>query len=157
MDIVFQPNRGSLFAIEVGYFDTVIEIKEKIFKRRGIPVSDQILVFNGAVLRDDLNVHDSDILDRSRIHLRLPSGGGGDEENDILRLRVKMPPPRRTEIAVEMDSKETVHRLKEKIQEAEGIPAARIVIQVKGIELCDQKTLQESEISEKTEMDVKLR
>lgn len=72
MDIVFQPTTGSPFSIEVGYFDTVLEMKEKIQKYKGIPVSKQTLCFNKGVLPDDLNIHNSNILDRSRIHLLLP-------------------------------------------------------------------------------------
>ncbi|KAL0423313.1 UNVERIFIED_CONTAM: hypothetical protein Sradi_0866100 [Sesamum radiatum] len=39
MDVIFQPSRGSPFYIEVGYFDTVLEIKEKIQKDQSIPIS----------------------------------------------------------------------------------------------------------------------
>nr|GMC98948.1 ubiquitin-like protein-NEDD8-like protein RUB3 [Ipomoea batatas] len=65
MDLIFEPQRGTQFTIEIGYFDTVQEIKEKVQKYQGIPASTQTLVFNGNVLQDDLNVHSSEILDRS--------------------------------------------------------------------------------------------
>ncbi|KVH92147.1 Ubiquitin [Cynara cardunculus var. scolymus] len=59
------------FCIEVGYFDTMKEIKEKVAKYHGIPVYEQTLIFKDKTLPDDLNIHNSDILDRSRIQLHI--------------------------------------------------------------------------------------
>ncbi|XAR73600.1 hypothetical protein NMG60_11007621 [Bertholletia excelsa] len=70
MDLFFEPTRGVRpFEMEVGFFDTVSEIKDKIEKKQGIPSSKQTLVFDGEALPDNLNIHSSLILDRSRIQL----------------------------------------------------------------------------------------
>ncbi|XP_075664110.1 ubiquitin domain-containing protein 7SL RNA1-like isoform X2 [Castanea sativa] len=71
MDVIFEPQRGRPFSIEVGFFDTILEIKEKVKKYQGIPVSKQTLIFNGNVLKDDLNVEHTEILQNSHIQLMI--------------------------------------------------------------------------------------
>jgi hypothetical protein len=69
MDVIFEPQRGRPFSIEVGFFDTVLEIKEKIQKYHAIPISKQKLIFNGNVLQDNRNVEHCNILQSSHIQL----------------------------------------------------------------------------------------
>ncbi|XVE87840.1 hypothetical protein DITRI_Ditri19aG0020400 [Diplodiscus trichospermus] len=73
MDVNFETQKGRPFSIEVGFFDTVLEIKEKVQKYQGIPVSSQTLVFNGLVLQDDRDVEYCGILQNSRIQLLVAS------------------------------------------------------------------------------------
>ncbi|KAK4411856.1 Ubiquitin domain-containing protein 7SL RNA1 [Sesamum angolense] len=162
MDVIFQPSRGSPFYIEVGYFDTVLEIKEKIQKDQSIPISKQTLIFNGNILQDELNVHNSEILDRSRIHLLVASDAGShptksDELSPSkIQLLLKMPSSK-LGIALEMDVNETIRRLKEKIQEMEGVPINRLAVHANGIELHDHKSMQDCELSDNSEIDVAVR
>ncbi|CAI9758126.1 unnamed protein product [Fraxinus pennsylvanica] len=152
MDINFQPSRGNAFQIEIGYFDTVLEMKEKIQKVKGIPISKQTLVFNGNVLQDELNVHYSDILDQSHIQVLV----AGELSRSTIQLLIKMPASKHG-MALEMDVKETIRRLKEKIQDMEGIPVTKLVIHANGIELHDSKSLQDCELSDNSEIDVSFR
>jgi hypothetical protein len=69
MDVIFEPQTGSPFSIEVGFFDTVLEIKEKIQKYQAIPISKQTLIFNGNVLQDNHNIEHCEILQGSHIQL----------------------------------------------------------------------------------------
>ncbi|GMH24986.1 hypothetical protein Nepgr_026829 [Nepenthes gracilis] len=69
MDVIFEMQEEISFSIETGFFDTVLEIKEKIEKYRDIPVSQQTLIFNGKVLEDDSDVESSRIFQNSRIRL----------------------------------------------------------------------------------------
>uniref|UniRef100_A0A0A0KHW3 Ubiquitin-like domain-containing protein n=1 Tax=Cucumis sativus TaxID=3659 RepID=A0A0A0KHW3_CUCSA len=69
MDVILVPEKGDTFGIEVGYFDTVLEIKEKIEKYQGIPIPKQTLIFNGRILQDDRDVEFCEILQHSRIQL----------------------------------------------------------------------------------------
>ncbi|KAL4572610.1 hypothetical protein LXL04_019390 [Taraxacum kok-saghyz] len=73
MDLFFEPDKGTPFCIEVGYFDTIREIKEKVTKYHGIPVHEQTLMFKGRILPDDLNIHTSNILDSSHLKLMINS------------------------------------------------------------------------------------
>lgn len=151
MDLEFVTSGGGSFKIEVGYFDTVLEIKEKIQKYKGIPISTQTLIFNGAFLRDDLNVHFSDILDHSRLHLNLSS----DASPPKIRLLLRLPTSKL--LAVDADARDTIHRLKERIHEIEGTPAARLSIHASGNELPDHRTVLDCELSENSDLTVGFR
>jgi len=69
MDVNFVVQRGTTFSIEVGFFDTILEIKEKVEKYQGIPVSNQTLIFNGQILQDDDDIWKCAIFHNSLIHL----------------------------------------------------------------------------------------
>ncbi|XP_031394904.1 ubiquitin domain-containing protein 7SL RNA1-like isoform X2 [Punica granatum] len=69
MDVIFERQRGRPFSIEVGFFDTVQEIKEKIQKYHGIPISRQTLLFKSQVLQDERDVEYCEILQNSHIQL----------------------------------------------------------------------------------------
>ncbi|KAL3838732.1 hypothetical protein ACJIZ3_023323 [Penstemon smallii] len=153
MDLIFLPNRGNPFYLEVGYFDTILEIKEKIQKFHGIPTSKQTLSFNGKTLHDELNIHSSDILDRSRIHLLIATEFSSSSK---IQLLLKMPTSKQG-ISIEMDINETIRRLKEKIYEIEGIPISRLVINSNGIELHDHKSIHEYDMSDNEEIIVAVR
>ncbi|EOA23080.1 hypothetical protein CARUB_v10003861mg [Capsella rubella] len=79
MDVFVETQRGSPFSIEVGYFDTVLEIKEKIEKYQRISVSKQTLFFQGNVLQDDHDIEQCQILNNSRLQLFLSSPGNNDQ------------------------------------------------------------------------------
>ncbi|AEE82493.1 putative protein [Arabidopsis thaliana] len=73
MDVFFETRSGSTFEIELGYWDTVLEIKQKIEKYQRIPVSKQTLLFQGNVLQDHLDIEQCVILNHSRIQLSISS------------------------------------------------------------------------------------
>ncbi|KAL3527415.1 hypothetical protein ACH5RR_012071 [Cinchona calisaya] len=178
MDVFFQPTRGRPFSIEVGYFDTILEIKEKIQKDQGIPTSKQTLIFNGNVLNDELNVHSTEILDHSHIHLIVAvdpeidnnvattsstTNNVAKTENELsispskkIHLLLKMPTSK-LGIALEMDVNDSIGRLKEKIHEMEGVPVGRLIIHVGGVELHDHRNLLDYELLDHSEIDVSVR
>ncbi|XP_059624627.1 ubiquitin-like protein-NEDD8-like protein RUB3 [Cornus florida] len=166
MDLFFEPTRGRSFTIEVGYFDTVSEIKEKIQRYHGIPIPKQTLIFNNQVLHDELNVHSSEILDRSKIQLMVavdPEKASVKVEESqpcnnkkTIQLLLKMPTSK-LGVALEMDVNDTVRRLKERINETDGVPINRLVLHANGVELQDPRSLQESELSDHSEIEVGLR
>ncbi|KAL0428968.1 UNVERIFIED_CONTAM: Ubiquitin domain-containing protein 7SL RNA1 [Sesamum radiatum] len=156
MDVIFHPSGGSPFCIEVGYFDTVLEMKEKIQKYQGIPISEQILIFNGDILEDELNVHNSDILDRSRIDLLLASDAAtlADELISPSKIRLLLKMPSKLRVALDVDVNETIRRLKEKIHEMERVPINQLAVHANGIELHDDKSMQDCELSDNSEIDI---
>ncbi|KAI4298641.1 hypothetical protein L6164_032175 [Bauhinia variegata] len=169
MDVFFDLQRGRSFCIEVGYFDTVLEIKEKIHKYQYIPVSKQTLIFNGQVLQDDADVDKCVILHNSRIQLVVASDNSDkppvkteqpspspSPPKTKLQLLVKIPWSK-MHVPVEMDLNDTVLRLKERIQEMEGAPVQKLVIHATGAELHDQQLLRDCEVSDNSEIDVSCR
>ncbi|XP_028189410.1 ubiquitin domain-containing protein 7SL RNA2-like isoform X2 [Glycine soja] len=71
MDVIFELQRGRSFSMEVGYFDTVLEIKEKVQKYQNIPVSKQTLILNGQVLHDNDDPWKVKILHNTCIQLQV--------------------------------------------------------------------------------------
>lgn len=162
MDVIFEPQRGRPFSIEVGFFDTILEIKEKVKKYQGIPVSKQTLIFNGNVLKDDLNVEHTEILQNSHIQLMIAaseSDKSPDNSSSLskkIQLNVKIP-TYKMHVPLEMEVNDTVGKLKEKIQEMEAVPVNRLMIHSCGAELQDHRSLCECEISENSDIDVSFR
>uniref|UniRef100_A0A3Q7IRJ0 Ubiquitin-like domain-containing protein n=1 Tax=Solanum lycopersicum TaxID=4081 RepID=A0A3Q7IRJ0_SOLLC len=104
MHLFFYPTKGSSFAIEV---DTILEVKEKIQKYQGIPIPKQTLIFEGNILADDLNVHYSDILDRSHIQLVTDFEGNKNvvvkSERPRIKLLLEMPTLTKLAIMLKVD------------------------------------------------------
>ncbi|CBI23171.3 unnamed protein product, partial [Vitis vinifera] len=123
MDVIFEPQGGEPFSLELGFFDTVLEIKEKVQKYHGIPASRQTLFFNGHLLQDNRDIPSMQIIPTSKIHL-----------------------------SIEMDLAHTVGRLKEKIHEMEGIPVNRMVLYWRGRELQDSRSLRDCELSDRLKL-----
>lgn len=168
MDLFFQPTKGRPFAIEVGYFDSILEIKEKIQRYQGIPVPKQTLIFKGNVLDDDINVHYSDILNNSHIHLVVESESKFESDKNIniikaeqssptkkLQLLLKMPTSK-LGIALEMNVTDSVRRVKERIHYMEGVHVSKLVMYANGIELIDNQSLQDYGLSDNSEIDVSI-
>ncbi|GKV41726.1 hypothetical protein SLEP1_g49224 [Rubroshorea leprosula] len=165
MDVIFEPQRGRPFSIEVGFFDTVLEIKEKVQKYQGIPVSRQTLVFKGQVLQDDRDVEYCELLQNSHVQLVVAP----EPDKPQIKAEPLSPPPAKkiqlkinipsskTSVPLEMDVTDTVLRLKEKIHEMESVPANRVVVQSSGTELQDHRFLRDFELPENAEIDVNIR
>ncbi|KAF5474731.1 hypothetical protein F2P56_006602 [Juglans regia] len=161
MDVVFEPQGGKPFTIEVGFFDSVLEIKEKVQKYQGIPIHKQILIFKGHVLQDDRNVEHSEILQNSHIQLVVTPDSDKATVEIIenysqpkkIQLIVRMPMSK-VHVPIEMDVNDTIGRFKEKIQEMEAVPANRLVIHSSGIELQDHISLRDYELSDNSDIDV---
>ncbi|XP_034927059.1 ubiquitin domain-containing protein 7SL RNA1-like [Populus alba] len=157
----FEPRRGGPLSIEVGFFDTVSEIKEKIHKYHGIPINKQTLVFHGQVLQDDKDVEYCEILQNSRIQLLITPETDPEPQVTVeqtshskkVQLRIKIP-SNQTLVPLEMDMSDTVLHLKEKIHEIEPVPVKRLVLQSNGAELQDHQSLHECELKCNSEISV---
>lgn len=177
MDLFFDSEKGMPFTIEVGYFDTIQEIKEKVSKYHGIPVDEQTLKFDGKTLPDDLNIHTSNILDNS--HLKLITTTTTDPQQQspqtttttkIITEEITPSPPscsssqkikillKTLGVVMEMDMNDSVLKLKEKINEMEGIGLSWTgvvsFVYANGIELHHHKTLHECQLIDGSEVEI---
>ncbi|CAN8308608.1 unnamed protein product [Cochlearia groenlandica] len=91
MDVFFETQSGSPFSIEVGYFDTISEIKQKIEKYQRIPVSKQTLYFQGNALQDHHNIEQSQIFHNSRLQLHI-SSPDQTRNNQVVSKTEQSPP-----------------------------------------------------------------
>ncbi|XP_059436970.1 ubiquitin domain-containing protein 7SL RNA2-like [Corylus avellana] len=174
MDVIFELQQGGSFSIEVGFFDTVLEIKEKIQKYQAIPISNQTLIFNGNVLQDNHYVGQCQIHQNSHIQLNIvspepnkaivsPEPNKAIVEIDNLSMsktiQVNIKTPKsKFYVPVKMDVNDTIGELKEKIKELKDEAIIdEIVLHSNGIELQDHKPLRDYEFSNNSEVDVSFR
>ncbi|KAF8030176.1 hypothetical protein BT93_E2572 [Corymbia citriodora subsp. variegata] len=165
MDVIFKPQRGRPFSIEVGYFDTVQEIKEKIQKYQEIPTTTQTLIFNGRVLQvqDERDVKHCEILQNSHVQLVVVDAASPQNPNKAeepspspstkLQLSVKSA-SLKAHVLVEIDASDMVARLKEKIHEIEGVPTGHLALQVSGTKLQDQQLVSDCDLLDNSEVEV---
>ncbi|OAY25985.1 ubiquitin domain-containing protein 7SL RNA1 [Manihot esculenta] len=164
MDVFFETQRGTRFSIEVGFFDTVLEIKEKVEKYQGIPIHKQTLVFNGQVLQDDRDVEYCEILQNSRIQLLIASDNNHKHQikieesstSDKIQLILRISSSKML-VPIEMNVDDTILHLKEKIHEMDSIPIQRLILQSNGGELLDTRSLSECELRDNSEINVNIR
>ncbi|TKY53094.1 Polyubiquitin protein [Spatholobus suberectus] len=166
MDVIFEPQRGRPFSIEIGFFDTVLEMKEKVQKYQNISVSKQTLILNGQVLRDTDDPWKVEILQNTRIQIQL-SPDHKEEENkecansSYAKIHLNVKTASKTHVVpLEVDVNDTVLRLKERIHETETVaaPVGRLLLHAAtGAELHDHQLLRDCDVSESGEIDVSFR
>ncbi|KAF2303649.1 hypothetical protein GH714_020630 [Hevea brasiliensis] len=165
MDVFFETLRGIPFSIEVGFFDTVLEIKEKVHKYQGIPINKQTLVFNGQVLRDNCDVEYYEILQNSHIQLHIAPDNNDNmpqikieesSSSNKIQLNIKIPSSKML-VPLEMDVDDTILHLKEKIHKMEPIPIQRLILQSNDRELQDNWSLHECKLMDDSEIDLNIR
>ena len=165
MDIFFEPFSGEGFCIEVGFFDTVLEIKEKIQKYQNIPVAAQTLIFNGEVLQDESNVHSSDLVHNSYIQLisSCPEKPATKAESSPplspaasrVQPLINIPTSKSQQFPLCMHSRGTIRELKENIHAVmETLCVQQLVLYSDGSELQDHWSLHQSGLSDGSEIDV---
>ncbi|KAL5076222.1 hypothetical protein RYX36_015206 [Vicia faba] len=160
MDVIFEVQRGRQFSIEVGFFDTIFEIKEKVQKYQGIPISKQTLIFNGQILQDDGDIWKCAIFQNSRIQLMVAATDSDHQKLPIdgdtkFQLNVKIPSSK-SHILIEVDKNDTILKLKEKIQgfDQNNVPLNNVMLHATGSELHDNQLLRDCDVSEKSEIEV---
>lgn len=147
MDVNFyQPGNRDYFTIEVGYFDTVAEIKEKIEKYYGFPIASQTLIFNGEVMEDERDTVHYEILHNSRIQLQVqpkqPKALVKTEYSSKLQL-IFCTIDGKNKNSHNVDAKETIILLKKMIASSKRYPLGKFVVVWNGEELKDNQTLED--------------
>ncbi|KAK4758877.1 hypothetical protein SAY87_020178 [Trapa incisa] len=162
MDVVFEHPTGRPFSIEIGFFDTVKEIKEKIQKYRGIPISRQTLVFKSQVLQDEHDVEYCEILQNSHIQLFIKPETNGKESPPSLpkrkiQLKVKLPTSK-SNITFEVNEDDAISNVKEKITEMDqSVSINNVVIRCDGNDLTDHLSVRDSQLHDNSEIEVVVR
>ncbi|XP_031474019.1 ubiquitin domain-containing protein 7SL RNA2-like [Nymphaea colorata] len=148
MEVDFELSNGSKYRIEVGFFDTVLDIKERLEKCSGIPVKQQSVLFNNTFMDDEKDVQPYGLWEGCCVEVLV------NPEAGKLQVHVK---GLEDLIFLKFDKSNTVNFLKPKegIHERIGVPANRLLLLHQNRKLSDPVlTLAEFGVSEQSRIDV---
>jgi ubiquitin C len=114
MKIFVQIIKGKNITLEVEPSESILNIKEKIQDKEGIPPSEQKLFFNGILLEDHKDLSYYYVKKESTLHLIMLSL---DFSNIIFVKKVGG-----SAFTLMVELSDTIKSIKEKIEEKEGIP-----------------------------------
>ena len=148
MQIFVKTRTEKTISLETKPSDTILDLKEIIQNKEGIPADQQRLMFAGKELEDQYTLSNYNIQNESTLHM-------------LLRVRDGMPIFVKTltgkTLTIKVEPSDTILVLKEIIQEKEGFPADQQRLMFAGKELEDQYTLSNYNIQNESTLHMLLR
>ena len=128
MQIFVKTPSDKTIALEVEGSDTIENVKAKIHHEENIHPHRQILLFADFCLKEGTTLSDHNICKEDTLYLML--------RHPSMQIFVKTPTDRI--ITLEAEASDTIENVKEKIQEAEGIPSEQQILVLEDKELEDE-------------------
>ena len=161
LQVMFTPNQqrmhlfvktltGQTFILYPLSQWTIREVKEEIQRREGIPAAQQRLVFEGQPLFDDKTLQDSRLPTQCTVHL-IQQAPPPQPLTILVRTLLGKT------IALRINSGDSVHSVKRKIQEKEGYPPGQISLVFGGKEMDDDATLTQYSVQQDSTLLVSFR
>ena len=153
MKISIKDSFDVVFTLEVEQSDTVKSVKNKIQEKKGISPLQQRLLFAGKELEDDKTLSDYNVEEKSVLHL------ASRLSRDLLPQTC--PDPRhyisvtgKVSCNFEVEYSDTIKKIKDKIEDKEGIPSDQQLLTFEGKLLEDGKTLAHYKIQDRCTLQV---
>lgn len=148
MKISIKDSFDVVFTLEVKQSDTVKSVKNKIQEKKGISPLQQRLLFAGKELEDDKTLSDYNVEEKSVLHL------ASRLSRDLLPQTC--PDPRhyisvtgKVSCNFEVEYSDTIQKIKDKIEDKEGIPSDQQLLTFEGKLLEDGETLAHYKIQDR--------
>ncbi|KAL7600926.1 hypothetical protein Lser_V15G23010 [Lactuca serriola] len=147
MQIFVETLSGKTFALRVKSLETIYYVMSKIWVLEGIPVSHQVLFFDGRPLAYNKTLRDYDIQNESEVRVLLITCSSGGYDIFVKTLTGKT-------MKIRPGALDTIGKLKLRIQELEGIPPLHqhLVNSAKTLE--DVRTLADYNIQQESTLDL---
>nr|XP_023884398.1 polyubiquitin-like [Quercus suber] len=138
MQIFLRDLKGENSLLEFESTETIENIRAMIQEKEGVTLEKLCLIFQGSTtLRDGHTLADYNIQDYNQINAILRLAGG-------TRILVKTLTGKELELDVEPN--DTIERIKERVQEKEGIPPMQQRLIYGGKQIADEKTVRDYKI-----------
>jgi ubiquitin C len=139
IQVFVKIQNGRTMIVEVPRNSNIQMIKSQIYKKQGIPICKQRLIYNTKELENDNTLSFYNIQPESNLMLNLKLGGG---------VHIIVKTLEGTSVEIDIDEEDTIETLKYKIYEKEGISVENQRLIYERKKLDDHKTLSDYKMKE---------